>query len=266
MTPQVFFDQLWHSYVEITPQADKIRNLFLATDAEVINDHVAFRTFANSPIELDNLEPFVLAMGYQVQADYDFEEKKLRARSFIHPDSRVPKIFISELQTHKLSPKLQAILGRYMAQIQTAPTDHSIFWSGRHWETPSLEDYQAVVAESEYGAWLLTIGLCVNHFTVSVEQLTSTNSLQEVLDRVKAAGFATNQVGGEIKGSPEECLEQGSSMADKQAFVFAGGEQQLIPTCFYEFAKRYPDHQGNLYQGFIAASADKIFESTFTAA
>ena len=35
-----------------------------------------------------------------------------------------------------------------------------------------------------------------------------------------------------------------------------------IPSCYYEFAKRYADQSGNLYQGFVAKSADKIFEST----
>ena len=35
-----------------------------------------------------------------------------------------------------------------------------------------------------------------------------------------------------------------------------------VPACYYEFAKRYPDKEGKLYSGFIAKSADKIFEST----
>ena len=35
-----------------------------------------------------------------------------------------------------------------------------------------------------------------------------------------------------------------------------------IPGCYYEFARRYPDEKGNIYSGFIAKSADKIFEST----
>ncbi|MGL4837356.1 MAG: DUF1338 domain-containing protein, partial [Shewanella sp.] len=34
------------------------------------------------------------------------------------------------------------------------------------------------------------------------------------------------------------------------------------PSCFYEFALRYPKANGELYTGFVAASADKIFEST----
>jgi len=35
-----------------------------------------------------------------------------------------------------------------------------------------------------------------------------------------------------------------------------------IPSCYYEFARRYEDKNGELYGGFIAKSADKIFEST----
>jgi hypothetical protein len=35
-----------------------------------------------------------------------------------------------------------------------------------------------------------------------------------------------------------------------------------IPGCYYEFARRYPDADGKLFSGFIAGSADKIFEST----
>jgi hypothetical protein len=43
---------------------------------------------------------------------------------------------------------------------------------------------------------------------------------------------------------------------------FANGERHVIPTCYYEFARRYPDADGKIYEGFVAASADKIFEST----
>ena len=35
-----------------------------------------------------------------------------------------------------------------------------------------------------------------------------------------------------------------------------------VPSCYYEFARRYPLPSGELFQGFVPASADKIFEST----
>ncbi len=50
-------------------------------------------------------------------------------------------------------------------------------------------------------------------------------------------------------------------MADKVPVTFIEGTE-IIPGGFYEFAKRYPMGNGELYTGFVAASADKIFEST----
>jgi hypothetical protein len=71
--------------------------------------------------------------------------------------------------------------------------------------------------------------------------------------------------GGEVKGDIIVKLEQSSTMANKATVRFPDGEAE-IPSCFYEFAKRYPLDCGNLYSGSVAASADKIFESTNVAA
>jgi hypothetical protein len=50
-------------------------------------------------------------------------------------------------------------------------------------------------------------------------------------------------------------------MADIVTVDFIEGQYE-IPSCYYEFAQRYPDTDGKLYGGFNAKSADKIFEST----
>ena len=78
---------------------------------------------------------------------------------------------------------------------------------------------------------------------------------------MKTLGFKLNPFGGEIKGTPEELLEQSSTMAESLNVQFADGVY-AIPACYYEFAKRYAMPNGQLYQGFVASSADKIFEST----
>jgi len=262
MKPELFFSELWQDYIEITPQAEKIKQLFEATDGTVINDHVAFRTFAHTPLQLDNLVPLIFSMGYELQDEYTFTAKKLRAKSFIHPDPSVPKIFISELRTELLSEDAQAMIKKYTDQIEEKDLDLSVFWSARHWEMPSWDEYHALMEETEYGAWLLAIGVRVNHFTVSINHLTTTNEIRDVLQRVKDAGFGVNTVGGEVKGTKESLLEQGSTMADRQEYEFAGDQKHEIPTCFYEFAMRHPNAEGVVYQGFIEANADKIFEST----
>lgn len=74
-------------------------------------------------------------------------------------------------------------------------------------------------------------------------------------------GFRINDSGGEIKGTPAELLEQSSIRSEVIQLEFVEGIME-IPGCYYEFARRYPDADGKLYSGFIAKSADKIFEST----
>ena len=78
---------------------------------------------------------------------------------------------------------------------------------------------------------------------------------------LKMNGFTLNSAGGEVKGNQEELLEQSSIMADKMNVKF-GANEETVPSCYYEFAKRYPDSSGKTYQGFVTTSADKIFEST----
>ncbi|HAS63985.1 MAG TPA: DUF1338 domain-containing protein, partial [Vibrio sp.] len=123
------------------------------------------------------------------------------------------------------------------------------------------QEYRVLAQESEYAAWLAAHGYGANHFTVSVNQLNQFDEVQQVNDYLKASGFLINQSGGEVKGSAEVLLEQSSTMADRVNVDFDDGIAQ-IPGGFYEFAKRYPMANGELYSGFVAASADKIFEST----
>ena len=104
-------------------------------------------------------------------------------------------------------------------------------------------------------------GFCANHFTVFVNQFEQFIGLEEVNEFIKKQGFKMNTSGGEIKGSPEQLLEQSSILADTREIDFIEGKN-TVTTCYYEFAKRYATENGEIYQGFIAASADKIFEST----
>jgi len=260
LTP--FFDALWQDYIQLAPQAQVIHDLFSSENSEVVNDHVAFRTFANSALELERLEPLLLKLGYVIQGQYRFEQKKLRARSYIHSDPKVPKIFLSELLVQELSPVAQSILKAYIDQIQVSEFDSTLFYSGRAWPAPSWLEYQQLLQESEYAAWLLAIGIRANHFTISINHLSRYAGIREVGDAVKAAGFEVNRVGGEIKGGLDVYLEQASTLADQQSVEFANGDRHSIATCFYEFALRHPQPNGELFQGFVEGNADKIFDST----
>ena len=257
-----FFQTLWQNYTHKTPQAEKIKNHFLSKGEKVINDHVAFRTFANDQIGLLAMEPFFLGEGYHISGDYRFEEKKLIARSYQHSDPEVPKLFLSELLVDKFSEKFQTIVAEICKQVKTESLSSiDVFLKGCLWKTPSYEQYQTLRNESEYASWLAVNGFCANHFTLSSNHLDQFDLLS-VNEEVKKLGFQLNNVGGEIKGSKEVLLEQSSTMAHRQKFTFACGTEEEISTCFYEFIQRYPDEQGQIYQGFRTSNADKIFEST----
>jgi len=259
-----FFDALWQDYISVTPQAEAIRRLFEARegDGEVINDHVAFRTFSDSPLDLDSLEPVILSLGYRLQDSYRFEEKNLHARSYIHDKEGQPKIFVSELHYGHLSRACREILMRYRDRIEPGPLRPSVFWSGRHWPMPDWEAYSRIAKESEYGGWLLVMGLRANHFTICIDCLKTVSGLGEALDVVKAAGFKINEAGGEIKGSPALFLEQAATMADRISNTFEDGVTRDISSCFCEFAQRYRMPGGERYEGFVTSNADRIFEST----
>lgn len=261
MTPDVLFESLWQDYIQrLCPSAAKVHQL-LQEDEPLINDHIALRTFNLEPLGIETLAKPFLDIGYKACGDYVFESKKLVAKHYEHPDPKQPKVFISELKVEECSPELQAIVAKLVAQVDAEKLSDSAFLhGGRLWDL-SFSDYQVLAKESEYASWLAAHGYGANHFTVSVNQLNQHDEVKQVNDHLRQAGFVINESGGEVKGSPEVLLEQSSTMADKVPVNFTEGSEN-IPGGFYEFAKRYPMENGELYPGFVAASADKIFEST----
>ncbi|WP_028112822.1 DUF1338 domain-containing protein [Ferrimonas kyonanensis] len=260
MDINTLFNHMWQDYLHQCPSADAIHRL-LGKGEAIINDHVAFRTFRAPGLGIDKLAQHFLALGYEAKGEYHFEAKKLYARHYEHPDASQPKVFISELMLEQCSEALQATVAKLVAQLPPGYTDEvAHLYGGAPWQV-TQEQYRSLLAESEYAAWLSAFGFRANHFTVSVNDLSGFDTLEAVNEALKGAGFVLNSAGGEIKGSAEVLLEQSSTMADKVAVAFNDGALE-IPACFYEFALRYPMADGALYSGFVAASADKIFEST----
>ena len=254
-------DKMWKDYTRMNPQVLKIYQLFLERGDRVQNDHIALRTFNHPKVSIDVLAQPFLDSGYTYQQDYHFPEKKLYAKHFQHPDEQLPKIFISELKLEEFDEDLQATVRELMEQVpDKAPQAFDFCSQGRPWEV-SYETYEQLRQTSEYAAWMAAHGYRPNHFTVYVNALTSFEDIREVNDFIKSQGFKMNSSGGEVKGSPDVYLEQSSTMADSVAVDFSDGEHK-VPACYYEFAQRYPLPEGSLYQGFVATSADKIFEST----
>ena len=261
MNHKELFENLWNDYITITPSAQKVHAILSADQKDIINDHIALRTFNHPSIGLKQLAKHFESCGYEPKGDYKFKEKKLIAKHYEHKDPEAPKVFISELLLEECSDSLQQVVDNLIEQIPGNYCDSSAFlYGGAPWKT-SYKDYQSLLEESEYAAWLSAWGYHANHFTVNVNHLKNYDSIIAVNNKLKEEGFQLNQSGGEVKGDPSVLLEQSSTLADHFECVFTDGTYK-IPSCFYEFAKRYPTREGKLYSGFVAANADKIFEST----
>lgn len=262
-----FYAQLWQQYIKISPQALAIHHLFENEGEALVNDHVAFRTFSNSTISIEHLEAQVFSLGYQYLEAYHFEAKKLDARCYVHPHSPT-KIFLSELLWPKLSAPAQAIIDPFIQQIAASTIvgrkvlNVPRLNAGRIWAMPTYKNYLKLLEESEYAAWLSVWGLRANHFTIYVNYLRKYSELSQVVGLLQGHGYVLNSVGGVIKGSKEQRLIQSSTMADKALVLFPDKGEQQVSTCYYEFAQRFKQKDGTLYQGFVPESADKIFEST----
>lgn len=263
MRAQELFDKLWAGYITQNPEAKRIHDLFVIEGETVENDHIAFRTFYHPYINIDVIaRPFLLA-GYVQKGFYIFEDKHLTAKHFEHPDRpNAPRVFISQLMTDFFSPELQDTVNRCIEEIpESLLFGNDLIFAGNVWEKPSFSTYEMLRKESEYAAWLYVYGFRANHFTVSINHLKKLNTIEKVNQFLTEKGFLLNESGGVVKGNPSELLEQSSTRAGILSIDFVEGRFD-IPSCYYEFARRYQDDDGKLYSGFIAKSADKIFEST----
>ncbi len=253
--------------------------------SEIENDHIAFRTLGVKHLGIQSLEKIFLYYGYKKMDYYYFPEKKLNAHWYSPADTRDPRIFISELRVNDLSGPAQQIIRSYTDEVTADPVDKLDLSDGAEvdqflhsglWQLPTWKNYQALSAESEYAAWAIYNRYYLNHFTISVHNLKEGyNTVAGFNDFLERNGFTLNNSSGKIKKSPDGGLLQSSTVAQMIEAEFAGGDKHTISGSYVEFAERrvLPQYANlpaseikriHRREGFEAANADKIFESTYS--
>ncbi len=289
-TLNIFLNELFKRYEKAVPAVELITSALISqkiinSQADIVNDHIAFRTLGVAGLGIGSFEKIFLHHGYKKKDYYYFEEKKLNAYWYAPPSPGYPRIFISELIVDQLSDCAQKIIHRYTDRIESDPVDELDLNDARQiidflhdplWALPSKQDYSELLEESEYAAWVIYNRYYLNHYTISVHFLKEGyNHLPEFNNFLESLGIKLNEAGGKIKTSPDGLLSQSSTMADLRPAKFACGETMLISGSYVEFAERKflpefshikpellkPEH---LREGFEANNADKIFESTYT--
>ena len=283
-------DELFNIYAKRVPDVKKITSAMIergmvSSQNEIINDHIAFRTMGVPNLGISSFEKIFLANGYKRMDFYHFAIKKLDAYWYSPPTEDLPRIFISELKVEKLSPKVQNIIRFYTDSIVQDPVDKlnlddykavAKYFQTPLWDLPSLKDYEILLSESEYAAWVIYNRYYLNHYTISVHDLPNPyNKLESFNEFLSDIGIKLNTSGGIIKTSKDQLLRQSSSVANTVRANFTNGNTKKIAGSYVEFAERSPlpefrnlksnklkrEHRR---EGFETSNADRIFESTFT--
>lgn len=282
-------DALFRVYAARVPDVQKITKAMVTegmvkSQNDIVNDHIAFRTMGVPNLGIASFEKIFLAHGYKRRDYYHFAAKKLNAYWYAPPTPDLPRIFISELKVEELTKPVQHCIRAYTDTVTTDPVDaldlHDVqavatYFQTPLWELPSLEDYELLLAESEYAAWVLYNRYYLNHYTISVHDLPEPyNKLEFFNDFLKGIGVKLNTSGGEIKTSGDQLLRQSSSVANTVLAAFADKKTREIAGSYVEFAERNPLPEYTKWsrdkikrehrrEGFETANADRIFESTF---
>lgn len=214
-------DALFAVYAQRVPDVKKITQAMVdkglvSSQADIINDHVAFRTMGVKNLGIASFEKIFLAHGYEKRDSFYFEVKKLDANWYAPPTPDLPRVFISELKVDQLSKTTQKIIYKYTNTVKSDPVDQldvmdakavATYFQTPLWELPSLEDYEHLLTESEYAAWVIYNRYYLNHYTISVHDLPQAyNTLEPFNSFLTSIGIQLNTSGGEIKTSGDGLL------------------------------------------------------------
>lgn len=289
-TLDIVLNGLMRRYKERVPDVGTIldamvRDGIVKSTGDIENDHIAFRTMGVPQLGVKSFEKIFQYYGYEKRDHYFFEGKKLDAWWYSPPRETDPRIFVSELRVGDLSEESQRIIRSYTDEVAKDPVDYLDLDNGEAvdaflhqplWRTPTAADYQSLLQESEYAAWVIYNRYYLNHFTISVQNLPeSYNTVAAFNDFLEKHGIKLNTSGGKIKVSPDGGLLQSSTVAEMLDAEFANGEKLRISGSYVEFAERkvLPEFANlpageikrkHRRDGFETGNADKIFESTYT--
>ena len=283
-------NDLFEHYRQNVSDVDKITKALLERNvvraqSDIVNDHIAFRTLGVPNLGISSFEKIFLSFGYTKRDYFYFEGKKLDAYWYAPAEEGYPRIFVSELRVQDLSQTTQDIIHKYTKDITQDPVDSLDLNNGKEvanflqkplWDLPTSTEYETLLSESEYAAWVIYNRYYLNHYTISIHELKDGyNTLEEFNAFLESIGVKLNSSGGKIKTSEDGLLRQSSTVSALYDAKFADGKTIQIAGSYVEFAERsvLPQYKDlpkeeitskHRRDGFETNNADKIFESTYT--
>jgi len=284
------FDALWVEYRSRVAYVRKYEEVVAGLGGTFFNDHIAFRTLARQRPQLGivTLSRLFEALGYVPANCYQFPDKHLRSIHYQHSNPRLPKLFITEMQTWKLSSEAQEIVAKTLADHPEPFADEDLtdlsngsdpqdsyrqalldsakrWFSAPRWPIPKMSEVNAVNKESQFAAWVLVHGYRVNHFTALVNShgVEAMDDIDKTVAALREAGVPMKT---EIEGAKGSKLRQTATEAVMTDVVAADG---VLPWtyAYFEIAERGLVADGETgrtgrFEGFLGPQATNLFEMT----
>ncbi len=291
-------ERLWIQYLSRVPYAQKYADLVSKKGGNVVNDHVAFRTFnthtGEQPGGIRAIKHILNCLQYTPVEKYEFSKKKLKAVYFEHPDKMLPKIFVSQLEVDLLPVWAQEIIHEAVKDTPYILSDRSIELMGvlkeegvlprvagealvddlvqyfrRAWKIPKKADVLKLNDISQYAAWVMLHGNSVNHFTafINYQNVDEWPDLESTCKVLELNGVPMKDKPEGKKGS---ALQQSATQAVKEEVQVKGedGIEKITWTyAYYELAERGKiliDGKEVLFSGFLGEQASHLFDMTKT--
>jgi hypothetical protein len=290
--------RLWEAYRRRVEYARTYQTMIEEAGGAIANDHIAFRSLRLTReinLGIPYLANIAEALGYEVGGEYEFLDQHLYARHYRHPQQDLfdlPKLFISELLVEELPAsairQIEATVscGHFFeleslkSKIAAASTDAEIEQIvtvlqtafTRPWEPPKQSIVKAVDRVSQYGAWVLLHGYCVNHFTGYINRQNTPHyaDIESTARGLVERGIPMKDA---IEGSRGSGLRQTATQAVTELVEVwddVRGKLSQIPWtyAYYEIAERNfvetSAGRSVLFEGFLNAQAKNLFEMTKT--
>jgi hypothetical protein len=235
---ETILDKLLRGYRKRTPDFDLVidamREERLLDENDVLPiEAIALRTLDVPGLGIAQGEPIFKEYGYERGERQTFPERHIDAFWYEPPSERFPRLFLSELHVDRLSPQARNIIRVYTDQSTSA----SFF--EEPWLPAVYADYQALLPESEYGAWMIAQRFHVIHYTLAIHSLRGLNTLAAFNAFLERRNFTFHGAPDKIiRSSADGLLLQSSVIPRTLPIGFANEEQHAIPGPYLAFTQR----------------------------
>lgn len=288
---------LFADLLQRVPSGRRYTEEVAAQGGKVFHDHGALRTVRW--VENGALPPGESAftrilepLGYRLNGVFPLDRIGMTGRSYAQQDcpDQIAQFFVSELHPQKFSEPFQQAVSRVLSSSADPLSPQAQFMLhelardgripfagavsllpqllacfGRQHATPSLADYEVLLAESAEMAWIATEGNAFNHVTDRVDDV------QALAEQLKQRQYPIKEA---VEVSRSGRIRQTAFRADPVLRQFRDADGRLIertvPGSFYEFISRDSSsdaatQQSKLDLGFDAGNAQAIFNMTAAA-